>query len=85
MINGRREKLAFGTSAYVTQETLLMATLTVAEAVHLSAELQLPGSVPAAERRARADRAIRQMGLAAVAGSRIGGRVCKGIDRKSVV
>ncbi|XP_072148196.1 ABC transporter G family member 1 isoform X2 [Setaria viridis] len=80
LINGRREKLAFGTSAYVTQETLLMATLTVAEAVHLSAELQLPGSVPAAERRARADRAIRQMGLAAVAGSRIGGRVCKGIS-----
>ncbi|CAN6180216.1 unnamed protein product [Urochloa humidicola] len=80
LMNGRREKLAFGTSAYVTQETLLMATLTVAEAVHYSAQLQLPDTVPAAEKRARADRAIRQMGLAAVAGSRIGGRVCKGIS-----
>ncbi|CAL5075997.1 unnamed protein product [Urochloa decumbens] len=80
LINGRREKLAFGTSAYVTQETLLMATLTVSEAVHCSAQLQLPDTVPAAEKRARADRAIRQMGLAAVAGSRIGGRVCKGIS-----
>ncbi|CAN6209890.1 unnamed protein product [Urochloa humidicola] len=80
LINGRREKLAFGTSAYVTQETLLMATLTVAEAVHCSAQLQLPDTVPASEKRARADRAIRQMGLAAVAGNRIGGRVCKGIS-----
>ncbi|CAL5089903.1 unnamed protein product [Urochloa decumbens] len=80
LINGRREKLAFGTSAYVTQETLLMATLTVSEAVHCSAQLQLPDTVPAAEKRARADRAIRQMGLATVAGSRIGGRVCKGIS-----
>lgn len=80
LINGRREKLAFGTSAYVTQETLLMATLTVTEAVHYSAQLQLPDSVPPADKRERADRAIKQMGLAAVAGHRIGGRVCKGIS-----
>ncbi|XP_066393770.1 ABC transporter G family member 1-like isoform X2 [Miscanthus floridulus] len=80
LINGRREKLAFGTSAYVTQETLLMATLTVTEAVHYSVQLQLPDSVPPAEKRERADRAIKQMGLAAVAGHRIGGRVCKGIS-----
>jgi ABC-type multidrug transport system ATPase subunit len=66
--------------AYVTQETLLMATLTVTEAVHYSAQLQLPDSVPPAEKRERADRAIKQMGLAAVAGHRIGGRVCKGIS-----
>ncbi|KAL6639563.1 hypothetical protein ACP70R_023293 [Stipagrostis hirtigluma subsp. patula] len=80
LINGRRQKLAFGTSAYVTQENLLMATLTVTEAVYYSAQLQLPDSVPPAEKRARADRAIRQMGLAGVAGHRIGGRVCKGIS-----
>ncbi|OEL31730.1 ABC transporter G family member 11 [Dichanthelium oligosanthes] len=66
--------------AYVTQETLLMATLTVTEVVHCSAQLQLPDTVPPAEKRARADRAIQQMGLAAVAGNRIGGRVCKGIS-----
>ena len=64
--------------AYVTQETLLMATLTVTEAVHYSAQLQLPDSVRPAEKWERADRAIKQMGLAAVAGHRIGGRVCKG-------
>ncbi len=66
--------------AYVTQENVLMATLTVTEAVHYSAQLQLPDSMPAEDKRARADRAIRQMGLGAVAGVRIGGRVCKGIS-----
>uniref|UniRef100_J3MK27 ABC transporter domain-containing protein n=1 Tax=Oryza brachyantha TaxID=4533 RepID=J3MK27_ORYBR len=80
LINGRREKLGFGTSAYVTQENMLMATLTVTEAVRYSAQLQLPEFMAVAEKRARADSAIRQMGLAAVAGVRIGGRVCKGIS-----
>ncbi|KAL5197860.1 hypothetical protein ABZP36_001372, partial [Zizania latifolia] len=80
LINGRPEKLSFGTSAYVTQENVLMATLTVTEAVRYSAQLQLPDSMPIAEKRARADRAIQQMGLTAVADLRIGGRVCKGIS-----
>jgi ABC-type multidrug transport system ATPase subunit len=60
--------LLIALKAYVTQETLLMATLTVTEAVHYSAQLQLPDSVPPADKRERADRAIKQMGLAAVAG-----------------
>ncbi|XP_047068481.1 ABC transporter G family member 1-like [Lolium rigidum] len=80
MINGRREKLAFGTSAYVTQESVLMTTLTVAEAVRYSAQLQLPDSMSPSEKRSRADDAIKQMGLAAVADTRIGGRVSKGIS-----
>uniref|UniRef100_A0ACD5Z021 Uncharacterized protein n=1 Tax=Avena sativa TaxID=4498 RepID=A0ACD5Z021_AVESA len=80
LINGRREKLAFGTSAYVTQENVLMATLTVAEAVRYSAQLQLPDSMSPSEKRSRADDAIKQMGLAAVAETRIGGRARKGIS-----
>ncbi|XP_051212211.2 ABC transporter G family member 1 [Lolium perenne] len=80
MINGRREKLAFGTSAYVTQESVLMTTLTVAEAVRYSAQLQLPDSMSPSEKRSRADDAIKQMGLAVVADTRIGGRVSKGIS-----
>ena len=73
--------------AYVTQENTLMTTLTVSEAIRYSAQLQLPGSMPLAKKLARADPAIREMGLAAVACSRIGGRVCKGIsggERKRV-
>lgn len=80
LINGCRQKVASGTSAYVTQENVLMATLTVAEAVHYSAQLQLPDSLTPAEKRSWADDVIRQMGLATVAGTRIGGRVCKGIS-----
>ncbi|CAM0907694.1 unnamed protein product [Alopecurus aequalis] len=80
LINGWREKLTFGTSAYVTQENVLMATLTVAEAVRYSAQLQLPDSMSPSEKRSRADDAIKQMGLAAVADTRIGGRVSKGIS-----
>ncbi|OEL29288.1 ABC transporter G family member 11 [Dichanthelium oligosanthes] len=87
LINGRRERISYGTSAYVTQENTLMTTLTVREAIQYSAQLQLPGSMPPAEKLARADRTIRDMGLGAVASSRIGGRVCKGIsggERKRV-
>uniref|UniRef100_R7VZ46 ABC transporter G family member 11 n=1 Tax=Aegilops tauschii TaxID=37682 RepID=R7VZ46_AEGTA len=80
MINGCRQKIASRTSAYVTQEDVLMVTLTVAEAVHYSAELQLPDSLTPAEKRSWADDVIKQMGLAAVAGTRIGGPVSKGIS-----
>ncbi|VAH42327.1 unnamed protein product [Triticum turgidum subsp. durum] len=80
LINGCRQKVVSATSAYVTQENVLMATLTVAEAVHYSAQLQLPDSLTPAEKRSWANDVIRQMGLATVAGTRIGGRVCKGIS-----
>ncbi|CAO2034103.1 unnamed protein product [Urochloa humidicola] len=80
LINGRRERLSYGTSAYVTQENTLMTTLTVREAIHYAAQLQLPASMPLEKKLARADRTIREMGLGAVASSRIGGRVCKGIS-----
>ncbi|KAF8752679.1 hypothetical protein HU200_011919 [Digitaria exilis] len=80
LINGRRERLSYGTSAYITQENTLMPTLTVREAIHYSAQLQLPSSMSPAKKLARADRIIREMGLSAVANSRIGGRVSKGIS-----
>ncbi|KAM0893124.1 hypothetical protein ACQ4PT_025321 [Festuca glaucescens] len=80
LINGRREKLAFGTSAYVTQDNVLMSTMSVREAVYYSAQLQLPGTMPAAEKRAHADGVIREMGLGDAMDTRIGGRMTKGIS-----
>ncbi|XP_051213293.1 ABC transporter G family member 1 [Lolium perenne] len=80
LINGRREKLAFGTSAYVTQEIMLMSTLSVREAVYYSAQLQLPETVPAAKKCAHAERVIREMGLSDAMDTRIGGRITKGIS-----
>ncbi|RCV18409.1 hypothetical protein SETIT_3G299000v2 [Setaria italica] len=80
LINGRQEKLAYGTSAYVTQDNVLMSTLSVREAVYYSAQLQLPDTMPPPEKRAHADRVIREMGLGDAMDTRIGGRITKGIS-----
>ncbi|KAG8049909.1 hypothetical protein GUJ93_ZPchr0009g1953 [Zizania palustris] len=80
LINGRQQKLAFGTSAYVTQDDVLMTTLTVREAVHYSAKLQLPSAMSAAAKRERAEETMREMGLEGAADTRIGGWAHKGIS-----
>ncbi|CAA0828319.1 ABC transporter G family member 11 [Striga hermonthica] len=63
LINGGKKKLAYGKSAYVTQEDTLTWTLTVKEAVYFSAQLQLPSTMSESEKRENAERAIREMGL----------------------
>ncbi|XP_044445726.1 ABC transporter G family member 1-like [Triticum aestivum] len=79
-INGRRQRLAFGISAYVTQENMLMATLTVREAIYYSAQIQLPDTMLLADKLARADEAIQEMGLTSTLDTRIGGHNTKGIS-----
>ncbi|KAK7252305.1 hypothetical protein RIF29_36151 [Crotalaria pallida] len=73
LIDGRKQALAYGTSAYVTQDDTLLTTLTVREAVHYSAQLQLPDSMSKAEKKERADFTIREMGLQDAINTRIGG------------
>ncbi|KAL6277228.1 hypothetical protein ACE6H2_020829 [Prunus campanulata] len=80
LINGRRETLAFGTSAYVTQDDTLMTTLTVREAVYYSAQLQLPDSMSKVEKKERAEMTIREMGLQDSMDTRIGGWSVKGLS-----
>ncbi|KAG9451439.1 hypothetical protein H6P81_011404 [Aristolochia fimbriata] len=80
LINGRKQQLAFGTSAYVTQDDSLMTTLTVREAVYYSALLQLPGSMSKAEKKERAETTIREMGLQDAINTRIGGWGVKGLS-----
>ncbi|PKA50778.1 ABC transporter G family member 11 [Apostasia shenzhenica] len=80
LLNGLKQALAYGSSAYVTQEDVLMTTLTVREAVYYAAELQLPAAMGRVAKRERAEEMMREMGLARVAGVRIGGRVTKGIS-----
>ncbi|CAM0909551.1 unnamed protein product [Alopecurus aequalis] len=80
LINGRRQKLSYGTSAYVTQDDVLMTTLTVREAVRYSAQLQLPSSMSAVAKRERAEETLREMGLEGAADTRIGGWMQKGIS-----
>nr|XP_004289305.2 PREDICTED: ABC transporter G family member 11-like [Fragaria vesca subsp. vesca] len=80
LINGRKEKLAFGTSAYVTQDDTLMTTLTVREVVYYSAQLQLPNSMSKAAKKERAETTIREMGLQDSMDTRIGGWSRKGLS-----
>ncbi|KAJ4951422.1 hypothetical protein NE237_028254 [Protea cynaroides] len=80
LVNGRKQALAFGTSAYVTQDDTLMTTLTVKEVVYYSAQLQLPDSMPKSEKRQRAETSIREMGLQDAINTRIGGWSIKGLS-----
>ncbi|KAA8536435.1 hypothetical protein F0562_028913 [Nyssa sinensis] len=80
LINGRKQQLAYGTSAYVTQEDILTWTLTVREAVFYSAQLQLPNSMSRDEKKERAERTIREMGLQDSMNTRIGGWGSKGLS-----
>ncbi|KAK4749403.1 hypothetical protein SAY87_026852 [Trapa incisa] len=80
LVNGRKQTLAFGTSAYVTQDDTLMITLTVREAVYYSAQLQLPDSMSRAEKKDRAETTIREMGLVDAIDTRIGGWNVKGLS-----
>jgi len=57
-----------------------MATLTVREAIYYSAQIQLPDTMPVAEKLARAGDTIQEMGLAGALDTRIGGRQTKGIS-----
>ncbi|KAJ8765652.1 hypothetical protein K2173_014774 [Erythroxylum novogranatense] len=80
LVNGRKETLAFGTSAYVTQDDNLITTLTVWEAIYFSAQLQLPGSMPISEKKERAEVTIKEMGLQESLHTRIGGWGKKGLS-----
>ena len=73
LVNGSKQRLAFGTSAYVTQDDTLMTTLTVRKAVYHSAQLQLPDSMSRSEKKERAEMTIREMGLQDAMNTRIGG------------
>ncbi|XP_019171627.1 PREDICTED: ABC transporter G family member 11-like [Ipomoea nil] len=73
LINGRSQPLAYGASAYVTQEDTLIASLTVREAVQYSAQLQLPNWMARSEKEEIADMTIKEMGLQGAMDTRIGG------------
>ncbi|KAI3910061.1 hypothetical protein MKW92_042015 [Papaver armeniacum] len=79
-VNGRKQRLSFGTSAYVTQDDTLPTTLTVMEAVYYSALLQLPDSMSTSEKKERAETTITEMGLHEARNTRIGGWNIKGLS-----
>ncbi|KAI5071323.1 hypothetical protein GOP47_0013574 [Adiantum capillus-veneris] len=80
MVNGRRQTLSYGNSAYVTQDDVLLASLTVWEAVYYSAQLQLPKTMSYEAKRKRAERIIKEMGLQGAINTRIGGWRARGLS-----
>ncbi|KAL7227715.1 hypothetical protein ACSBR1_022565 [Camellia fascicularis] len=62
------------------QDDILTWMLTVKEAVYYSAQLQLPNSMPKAEKKERAENTIREMGLQDSMNTSIGGWGNKGLS-----
>ncbi|CAE6475830.1 unnamed protein product [Rhizoctonia solani] len=65
---------------FVDQTDVLPPNLTVIEALLFAAKLKLPESTPPAEKLARVEHVIRQLGLSEVAHSRIGGNTERGLS-----
>ncbi|KAI3675839.1 hypothetical protein L1987_85435 [Smallanthus sonchifolius] len=80
LINGVKKTLAYGTSAYATQDDTLITSLTVCESVYYSAQLLLPDSMSKSEKKERAEITIKEMGLQDSMDTRIGGWGVKGLS-----
>ncbi|KAK4749050.1 hypothetical protein SAY87_026499 [Trapa incisa] len=80
LLNGRKAKLSFGTSAYVTQDDNLIGTLTVRETISYSAQLRLPNEMPWEDKQALIESTIIEMGLQDCADTVIGNWHLRGIS-----
>lgn len=81
LLNGRkRSKMFKRQSAYVEQDDLLYANLTVGETFYYAANLRLPGRLTREEKLKRADEVIMQLGLTHVRETRIGSNEYRGIS-----
>lgn len=80
LANGRRQQLSYGKSAYVTQDSALIATLTVYETMVYAAHLQLPGRMSKAEKEQRVQASIQGMGLHECAHTKVGGWHVRGLS-----
>ncbi|XP_071700232.1 ABC transporter G family member 12 [Rutidosis leptorrhynchoides] len=80
LLNGKKKRLDYGAVAYVTQEDILMGTLTVKETITYSAKLRLPGSLSKYEVNEIVDGTIIEMGLQDCADKLIGNWHLRGIS-----
>lgn len=78
--NGKKRKLGYGDVAYVTQEDILLGTLTVRETISYSAQLRLPSSMTKDELDSIVDATILEMGLQDCADRLIGNWHLRGIS-----
>ncbi|KAL6205073.1 PREDICTED: ABC transporter G family member 12-like [Fragaria vesca subsp. vesca] len=80
LFNGKKKRLAYGAVAYVTQEDVLLGTLTVRETITYSAYLRLPSSYTREEVRSIVEGTINEMGLLDCADRSIGNWHLRGIS-----
>ncbi|KAK9071606.1 hypothetical protein SSX86_008035 [Deinandra increscens subsp. villosa] len=80
LLNGKKKKLCNGAVAYVTQEDVLMGTLTVRETITYSAYLRLPTTFTNEEVKDIIEGTIMEMGLEDCADSLIGNWHLRGIS-----
>lgn len=79
-VNGHKSKLSYGRAAYVTQDEVLIGTLTVFETVMFTARLRLPLSLSLAEKTQIVDGVITDMGLDSVRNTYIGNWHIRGVS-----
>ncbi|GFQ02783.1 ABC transporter g family member 15 [Phtheirospermum japonicum] len=80
LLNGQKRRLDYGVVAYVTQEDVLLGTLTVRETLNFSAHLRLPSSMTRSEVKAIVEGTIMEMGLQDCADRQIGNWQLRGIS-----
>ncbi|KAI3518282.1 hypothetical protein L1887_06828 [Cichorium endivia] len=80
LLNGEKRKLSYGAVAYVTQEDVLMGTLTVRETITYSAYLRLPTTLTNEEVKDIIEGTIMEMGLEDCSDRLIGNWHLRGIS-----
>lgn len=80
LFNGRKRNVDYGVVAYVTQEDVLMGTLTVRETITYSAHLRFPNSLGKEEINDMVEGTIIEMGLQDCADTLIGNWHLRGIS-----
>lgn len=80
LLNGKKRKHDYGVVAYVTQEDVLLGTLTVRETLHYSAHLRLPTSMNKHEIQDIVEATIMEVGLQECADRQVGNWQLRGIS-----
>ncbi|KAG8370990.1 hypothetical protein BUALT_Bualt13G0040600 [Buddleja alternifolia] len=80
LLNGKKRSMDYGVIAYVTQEDILLGTLTVRETLTYSANLRLPSSMTKQEVKATIEETISELGLQDCADRRIGTWQSRGVS-----
>ncbi|GFR44953.1 hypothetical protein Agub_g6261 [Astrephomene gubernaculifera] len=80
LLNGHKSILTFGRTGYVTQDEVLVGTLTVRETLTYAALLRLPRKMAYADKLARVDDIINELGLEEAQHTKIGTPFIKGIS-----